>query len=235
MRPTGKGWLGPKLQHRNILGLDRIAKRCGRVAAQRLEGSRFLTRQLCKLRAGGSRERPSERQFYRPRPHRSPWAQSRSVEALRWAIPGSRLLPSDRTAELQSGSPPGVGHAPSRMFICTRRRKRTAGLTLIELLVVLMIIAAISALITTSVLSALKQQNQRICFNNMLTIEAAKDEYIRDHPGATSIDKTAFQQYFRFGIPTCPDRGVYNNLYNLTEQVSCSIHGKIPVNPSPTP
>ena len=112
---------------------------------------------------------------------------------------------------------------------------RNAGLSLIELLVVLMIIAAISALITTSVLSALKQQNQRICLSNMLTIEAAKDEYIRDHPGATTIDQTAFQPYFRFGIPTCPDGGSYSNLYNLTEQVSCSVHGKIPVSPSPTP
>src|SRR5260370_41635197 len=116
-----------------------------------------------------------------------------------------------------------------------RVRYRIAGLSLIELLVVLTIIAAISALITTSVLSALKQQNQRICLNNMLTIEAAKDEYIRDHPGATTIDQTAFQQYFRFGIPTCPDRGDYNNLYNLTEQLSCSVHGKIPVSPSQTP
>jgi prepilin-type N-terminal cleavage/methylation domain-containing protein len=116
---------------------------------------------------------------------------------------------------------------------------RTAGLTLIELLVVLMIIAAISALITTSVLSALNQQNQRVCLNNMLTIEAAKDEYIRDHPGATSIDKTAFQQYFRFGIPTCPDQpGVeYTNLYSLTQTVTCSKHpqndSKVSASPSP--
>src|SRR6202011_4402446 len=85
----------------------------------------------------------------------------------------------------RAAAPPGVRHAPPRVFILTTRRKRTAGLTLIELLVVLMIIAAISALITTSVLSALNQQNQRVCLNNMLTIEAAKDEYIRDHPGAT--------------------------------------------------
>jgi prepilin-type N-terminal cleavage/methylation domain-containing protein len=239
MRPTGKRWLGPKQRLRNISRLDRIAKRCGRAAAQRLEGSRFLTRQLCKLIAGGSRERSSERQFYRPRPNRSPCAQSRRVEVLRWAIPGSRLPPSDRTAELQSGSPPGVGHAPLQVFIWATRRKRSAGLTLIELLVVLMIIAAISALITTSVLSALNQQNQRVCLNNMLTIEAAKDEYIRDHPGATSIDKTAFHQYFRFGIPTCPDQpGVeYTNLYSLTQTVTCLKHpqndSKVSASPSP--
>ena len=132
-----------------------------------------------------------------------------------------------------------VGHAPPRVFIWTTRRKRSAGLTLVELLVVLMIIAAISALITTSVLSALNQQNQRVCLNNMLTIEAAKDEYIRDHPGATSIDKTAFQQYFRFGIPTCPDQpGVdYTNLYSLTQTVACSKHpqndAKVSAAPSP--
>src|SRR5260370_27957214 len=111
---------------------------------------------------------------------------------------------------------------------------RSAGLSLIELLVVLTIIAAISALITTSVLSALKQQNQRICLINMLTIEAAKDEYIRDHPGATSIsDSPSFQQYFKFGIPRCPDGGTYENLLSLTQPVNCSIHGS--VSPTPTP
>lgn len=131
------------------------------------------------------------------------------------------------------------GQASSWGGICATRRYRSAGLTLIELLVVLMIIAAISALITTSVLSALNQQNQRVCLNNMLTIEAAKDEYIRDHPGATAIDKTAFQQYFRFGIPTCPDQpGVeYTNLYSLTQTVTCSRHpqndSKVSASPSP--
>jgi prepilin-type N-terminal cleavage/methylation domain-containing protein len=114
--------------------------------------------------------------------------------------------------------------------------RRCLGLSLIELLVVLTIIAAISALITTSIMSALKQQNQRICVNNMLTIEAAKDEYIRDHPGATSIpDDPSFQQYFKFGIPRCPDGGNYENLLSLTQPVTCSIHGSVSVSPTPTP
>jgi prepilin-type N-terminal cleavage/methylation domain-containing protein len=118
-------------------------------------------------------------------------------------------------------------------------RFRTAGLSLIEMLVVVAIIAAIAALITTSVMSALQQQNQRVCLNNMLTIEAAKDEYIRDHPGATSIDPSAFQQYFRFGIPRCPDNQNrdYQNLYNLTQQVYCTAHPenqqKLSAAPSP--
>ncbi len=124
------------------------------------------------------------------------------------------------------------GQAGARPY---RRRFRTAGFSLVEMLVVVAIIAAIAALITTSVMSALQQQSARVCQNNMLTIEAAKDEYIRDHPGATSIDKTVFQQYFRFGIPQCPDGGSYQNLYNLAQQVSCTKHGALQAFPSATP
>ena len=117
-------------------------------------------------------------------------------------------------------SPGRAGARPYRALF------RTGGFSLIEMLVVVAIITAIAALITTSVMSALQQQNQRVCLNNMLTIEAAKDEYIRDHPGATSIDPSAFQQYFRFGIPRCPDNQNrdYQNLYNLTQQVYCTAH-----------
>jgi prepilin-type N-terminal cleavage/methylation domain-containing protein len=124
------------------------------------------------------------------------------------------------------------GRAGARPY---RLAFRTAGLSLIEMLVVVTIIAAIAALITTSVMSALQQQSARVCQNNMLTIEAAKDEYIRDHPGATSIDENAFAHYFRFGIPKCPDGGTYENLYVLTQQVSCTKHGAIQAFPSATP
>jgi prepilin-type N-terminal cleavage/methylation domain-containing protein len=117
-----------------------------------------------------------------------------------------------------------------------RARFYRLAFSLIEMLVVITIISAIAALITTAVMSALQQQNARVCQNNMLTIEAAKDEYIRDHPGATSIDETTFSQYFRFGIPKCPDGGSYQqNLYSLTQQVSCTIHGPMKAFPSPTP
>jgi len=109
------------------------------------------------------------------------------------------------------------------------------GFSLIEMLVVVTIIAAIAALITTAVMSALNQQNARVCQNNMLTIEAAKDEYARDHPGATSIDESAFAQYFKFGIPKCPDGGKYQNVYILTQQVICTYHGALQAFPSPTP
>jgi hypothetical protein len=77
--------------------------------AQDLEGSRFVSQQLCMLAAGGSRERPNALQFYARHFDRSGSEQSRRVQTLRWIIPGSRLLLSGRTAKLQSGSPPDVG------------------------------------------------------------------------------------------------------------------------------
>ena len=124
-----------------------------------------------------------------------------------------------------------VAYGPGR----AGARPSRLGFSLVEMLVVVTIIAAIAALVTTAVMSALQQQNARVCQNNMLTIEAAKDEYIRDHPGATSIDQSAFSQYFRFGIPKCPDNGNYQFVYSLTQQVICSKHGAIQGFPSPTP
>jgi hypothetical protein len=65
--------------------------------------------QLYPLLAGGSRERLDVRQFYGPR---SPLRTASTLgKTLRWVIPGSRLLPNDRSAILQSGSPPGLGFA----------------------------------------------------------------------------------------------------------------------------
>ncbi|MFZ0504729.1 MAG: type II secretion system protein [Chthoniobacterales bacterium] len=240
MRPTGEPRLGFRKWFLQILKVTRIARRYDTAPAQRLEGSRFATRQLCKLAASGSRERPRVGRFYVRRPNQFAPKQGGWVQAPRWVIPGSRQQPSYRTARRQSGSPPGAGHAPPWTYFLIARRRRHAGLSLIELLVVITIIALVSALITTSVLSALNQQNQRVCLNNMLTIEAAKDEYLRDHPGATSVPSIPdFQPYFRFGIPQCPDNAGanYQNLLSLTQQVYCPKHPenqqKLSAAPSP--
>jgi prepilin-type N-terminal cleavage/methylation domain-containing protein len=102
-----------------------------------------------------------------------------------------------------------------------------AGFSLVEVLVVLAIIGFAAGFIAISILSALKQQNSRVCLTNMVTIEAAKDEYARDHPGATTIPSaTDFAPYFRFGIPRCPDnRGTdYTQLLDLKNPVVCSVH-----------
>ncbi|HZC35148.1 MAG TPA: prepilin-type N-terminal cleavage/methylation domain-containing protein [Chthoniobacterales bacterium] len=101
------------------------------------------------------------------------------------------------------------------------------GFSLVEILVALAIVAVAAGFIAISILGAMKQQNSRICLTNMLTIEAAKDEFARDHPGATAIPSVAdFAPYFRFGIPRCPDNKEvdYNNLLDLKNPVSCSVH-----------
>ena len=76
-----------------------------------LEGSRFAAWQLYDLAAGGSRERLEVWQFYGPLYPLH--AISAMGKTLRWVIPGSRLLLTDRAAMLQSGSPPG-GTGPGR-------------------------------------------------------------------------------------------------------------------------
>src|ERR1700746_1055591 len=110
---------------------------------------------------------------------------------------------------------------------CQFRLAPKAGFSLVEILVVLAIIAIAASFIAISMLSALKQQNSRVCLTNMVTIEAAKDEYARDHPGSTTIPSALeFEPYFRFGIPRCPENSGtdYSNLLDLKNPVVCSVH-----------
>jgi hypothetical protein len=104
----------------NDMNTKKLANAQRGQAAQHLEGSRFVTRQLCKLAASGSREWPIAVQFYGRCANRLLLEQRPWVKALRWVFHGSRLLPSDRTAKLQSGSPPDVGHATCRGVFIAR-------------------------------------------------------------------------------------------------------------------
>jgi len=84
--------------------------------------------------------------------------------------------------------------ARSRWFV---KSLFLAGMTLVELLVVLAIIVAVAGAITFAVANVLKKEQAKACLTNMLMIEAAKDEYARDHPGATQVGEDAeFRKYF---------------------------------------
>ena len=75
--------------------------RCNTLRIERpasLEGSRFVTWQLYGLPTGGSRERLEVWQFYEPL--YPPAGIGAMGNTLRWVIPGSRLLPTDRAAIL---------------------------------------------------------------------------------------------------------------------------------------
>ena len=219
MRPTVESRLGFENRQGKISGRGCNAKRCDETKFQRYsrnpdeEGSRPRDPMFAEWITFFSRRRKNA--FW-----------------LEYVLAARGDPPSPSQTKNTRKTRGYVGQAAHPPWIV---RFQSAGFSLVEMLVVVTIIAAIAALITTAVMSALQQQNARVCQNNMLTIEAAKDEYIRDHPGATSIDPNAFAQYFRFGIPKCPDSGTYQNLYNLTQQVSCNIHGALKAFPSPTP
>jgi prepilin-type N-terminal cleavage/methylation domain-containing protein len=110
------------------------------------------------------------------------------------------------------------------------KSRLSSGMTLAELLVVLAIIGTVAGAVTFAVAKALKKQRAKACLTNMLMIEAAKDEYARDHPGATEVsDDAEFRKYFRFGVPRCPvnPNEEYQNWNALGARVSCKVHGTI--------
>ncbi|HEY0789714.1 MAG TPA: type II secretion system protein [Chthoniobacterales bacterium] len=99
--------------------------------------------------------------------------------------------------------------------------------SLVELLVVLAIMAAVAGLVTTAVLRTLAQQEEKQCLANMLLIEAAKDEYARDHPNDSAPNVDQFMSYLRSKMPPrCPrnPNEDYVNWNNLDAAVSCRVH-----------
>ena len=117
-----------------------------------------------------------------------------------------------------------------RRFFDLHKSRLSAGMTLAEVLVVLAIITAVAGMVTFAVANAYKKQQAKACLTNMLMIEAAKDEYARDHPGATqTADDAEFRKYFRFGVPRCPvnPNEDYQDWNVLGTRTSCKVHGTI--------
>ena len=117
-----------------------------------------------------------------------------------------------------------------RWFFGLHKSWHSAGVTLAEVLVVLAIITTVAGMVTFAVANAYKKQQAKACLTNMLMIEAAKDEYARDHPGAAqTTDDAAFRTYFRFGVPRCPLNANedYQDWNVLDTRVSCKVHGTI--------
>jgi prepilin-type N-terminal cleavage/methylation domain-containing protein len=110
------------------------------------------------------------------------------------------------------------------------KSQHSASMTLPELLVVVAIVATISGAVTFAVANAYKKQQGKSCLTNMLMVEAAKDEFARDHPGLTQItDDAEFRKYFRFGVPRCPvnPKEEYQDWNSLGVHASCRVHGTI--------
>jgi prepilin-type N-terminal cleavage/methylation domain-containing protein len=117
-----------------------------------------------------------------------------------------------------------------RRFYDLQSSGHSAGMTLAEVLVVLAIVTTVAGMVTFAVANAYKKQQAKACLANMLMIEAAKDEYARDHPGATqTTDDAEFRTYFRFGVPRCPvnPNEDYQDWNVLGTRASCKVHGTI--------
>ena len=95
--------------------------------------------------------------------------------------------------------------------------------TLIETLLVLLVLAVIAASVTLGVTQAINDSKGRECAVNLATIEGAKDEFARDNPGValTSVDQ--LKPYLRYGLPTCPAGGTYDNILDLNQRCTCSL------------
>jgi hypothetical protein len=69
---------------------EKLANTRSGKSSQRLEGSRFVIRQLCNEAASGSRERLVTVQLYRFGAYPSFLEQRQSVKASRWDVPSAR-------------------------------------------------------------------------------------------------------------------------------------------------
>ena len=84
------------------------------------------------------------------------------------------------------------------------------GMTLVELLVVLAIVAAISGAVTFAISRTVQEQQEKECLTNMLMVEAAKDEYERDHVGQP-MDQEEFRKYFSIISSHCVSGSLYQS------------------------
>lgn len=115
-----------------------------------------------------------------------------------------------------------------------RSRSKHSGYTIVELIITFAIVAILSAILIPNLLHNLYKQKSDNCISNLRALQAAKENWIADHPGMdlNSQPANALLPYVNLGqntstptLPTCPDGGVYTNLTNPTAPVSCSIHG----------
>jgi type II secretory pathway pseudopilin PulG len=109
------------------------------------------------------------------------------------------------------------------MVKLVKRKKGTAAFTLLETVAVLAICAFVAAGVCLGVTQAMTDSKGRECAANLATIEGAKDEFSRDNPGVALTSLDQLKPYLKYGVPTCPAGGTYENILNAGEQCRCSL------------
>jgi type II secretory pathway pseudopilin PulG len=103
------------------------------------------------------------------------------------------------------------------------RKNATGAFTLFETLAVLAIFASVAAGICLGVTQAMSDSKGRECAANLATIEGAKDEFSRDNPGVALTSLDQLKPYLKYGVPTCPAGGTYENILNAGQPCTCSL------------
>jgi type II secretory pathway pseudopilin PulG len=130
-----------------------------------------------------------------------------------------------------AGLPPDTGskhntrsHAIDPVKLKLGKRKNgPAGFTLFETLAVLAICAFVAAGVCLGVTQAMNDSKGRECAANLATLEGAKDEFSRDNPGVALTNLDQLKPYLKYGVPTCPAGGTYENIISAGEQCKCSL------------
>lgn len=103
------------------------------------------------------------------------------------------------------------------------RKNGRAGFTLFETLAVLAICAFVAAGVCLGVTQAMNDSKGRECAANLATLEGAKDEFSRDNPGVALSSLDQLKPYLKYGVPTCPAGGTYENILSAGERCTCSL------------
>jgi type II secretory pathway pseudopilin PulG len=103
------------------------------------------------------------------------------------------------------------------------KQSRDQGWGLFETLLAIVLTAIISGVVAMGARQALDSANARDCSKNLALLEAAKDEFSRDHPGVPLTSESQLATYLKYGIPACPAGGTYAHVMDLTQKATCSL------------
>ena len=103
------------------------------------------------------------------------------------------------------------------------RQSHDQGWGLFEILLAVVLTAIISGVVAMGARQALDSANARDCSKNLALLEAAKDEFSRDHPGVPLTSESQLATYLKYGIPACPAGGTYAHVMDLTQKATCSL------------
>lgn len=107
--------------------------------------------------------------------------------------------------------------------------------TLLELMIVVSVLGILVGLAMPEVRGALRDARGMQCAANLRLIEGAKDAFVADAPGVALTNLSQLAPYLKYGVPSCPAGGTYDNALNLYAACRCSRNVPAGADPSAYP